>query len=177
VALAPLPEITTARQNPAMPTRCTATTLTRCLAYAAAGLALLAPVDCGTAEPTDACPAAVTSGVLPEWARIGFTDPEPVMPHVLGARGEIVAVVFGDPLSSPPLPDRSNKILWVARVPGPGPFTITARCAPDEAPVVIRTPDGPGPSIVDLPAPGCWHLDLRWSGGSDELSLRYTVPR
>jgi hypothetical protein len=32
---------------------------------------------------------------------------------------------------------------------------------------------GPGPSITDLPAPGCWTLRLSWSGHTDELKLRY----
>ena len=41
-------------------------------------------------------------------------------------------------------------------------------------PVVIRTViGGPGPSIIDLPAPGCWRLALRWSGRTDTLDLRY----
>ena len=46
-----------------------------------------------------------------------------------------------------------------------------------DAPVAIEVPAGPGPSIVDLPAPGCWHLDLRWPGGADSVSLRYEPPR
>jgi hypothetical protein len=32
---------------------------------------------------------------------------------------------------------------------------------------------GPGPSIVDLPSPGCWALTLRWSGHVDHLDLEY----
>jgi hypothetical protein len=36
-------------------------------------------------------------------------------------------------------------------------------------------PGGPGPSIINLPAPGCWTLHLTWSGHTDELKLRYTA--
>ena len=35
---------------------------------------------------------------------------------------------------------------------------------------------GPGPSGIDLPEAGCWHMTLRWSGRSDTLDLRY-VPQ
>jgi hypothetical protein len=34
---------------------------------------------------------------------------------------------------------------------------------------VIR--GGPGPSYLNLPAPGCWRLSVRRSGRSDELDL------
>ena len=34
--------------------------------------------------------------------------------------------------------------------------------------------DGPGPSIVDLPSPGCWSLDLTWGSHHDHLDLAYT---
>ncbi|MEU7571039.1 hypothetical protein [Micromonospora sp. NPDC049240] len=33
-------------------------------------------------------------------------------------------------------------------------------------------PDRP-PSTVDLPAAGCWHLWLAWSGRSDAMDLGY----
>jgi hypothetical protein len=36
-------------------------------------------------------------------------------------------------------------------------------------------PGGPGPSIINLPAPGCWTLHLSWSGHRDELKLRYVA--
>jgi hypothetical protein len=81
--------------------------------------------------------------------------------------------LFGD-LAEPARPDRSNKILWVARDSEPGPFTITATPGGnDPAPVVATLPDGPGPSIVDLPAPGCWAFDLQWGAQHDTLRLPY----
>ncbi len=60
---------------------------------------------------------------LPVWARGGFTPPDLAMPHVLGATGDIVAILWAtrDALHAPPLPDTANKILWGCRgSPGPG---------------------------------------------------------
>ena len=68
-------------------------------------LALAALAGCGggaTQTAAQACHADVQRGVLPEWARAGFSDAEPQMPHVLGRSGEITAILFGDPLASPP---------------------------------------------------------------------------
>jgi hypothetical protein len=125
------------------------------------------------AEPTAAassydCPAALTSQVLPDWARTGFSDPEPEAPYVMGAKREILGVVFGNPLMYPPAADHNNKVLWVARADS-GPLTISARLAPDSDPVVIDSVTGP--SFLDLPGAGCWHLDLSWSGHTDSLDL------
>src|SRR4249919_3714536 len=49
-------------------------------------------------EPTASsydCPTALTLRTLPEWARTGFSDPEPQATYVIGAEGEILGVVFG----------------------------------------------------------------------------------
>ena len=120
-----------------------------------------------TAEPE----CAVDRGVLPEWARTGFSEPEPEIAHVVGVRGELAAILFGDPLTAPPRPDRSNKILWVARrTPEPGPLRLTAVQGGRRVTRVVES--GPGPSIVDLPE-GCWRISARWPGGEDELELRY----
>ena len=95
------------------------------------------------------------------------------MPHVLGRNGELVAILFGDPLTAPPREDRSNKILWVARrTPEPGPLRLTALRGGMGKPVERVVENGPGPSGVDLPA-GCWRITARWPGGEDELDLTY----
>jgi hypothetical protein len=114
------------------------------------------------------CPATLAPHTLPDWARDGFGEPA-VAPYVIGADGSIVGVVFADPLVFPPRSDKQNKVLWVPREGG-GDLTISGRLAPDDAPVVIESTTGP--SVLDLPAPGCWHLDLTWPGGSDSVTLR-----
>ncbi|BCB88463.1 hypothetical protein Psuf_057760 [Phytohabitans suffuscus] len=115
------------------------------------------------------------SRVLPEWARTGFSDPEPSMPYVLGDHGDIVAIIFGYPLHAPTLPERANKILWVSRVAqeAASPLVIDASLAGQGTPVTREVSGGAGPSLVDLPAAGCWHLQLRWSGHTDTMRLTY----
>jgi hypothetical protein len=128
------------------------------------------------------CQARVDAGVLPVWARAGFTDPKPRIPHVLGARGGIAAILFGYPLVSPPAQDRNNKILWVARVTPSRRTDLRIAAQRWEgghavgAPVARSVRGGPGPSIVDMPAAGCWRLTLRWSGRIDTLDLDYGTP-
>jgi len=39
--------------------------------------------------------------------------------------------------------------------------------------VLLLASGGPGPSIVDVPAPGCWRLTLSWSARRDSLDLQY----
>ena len=101
------------------------------------------------------------------------------MPHVMGQAGDIVAILWADrdALHSPSRQDRSNKILWVSRIPftAPDPLVITATLAGGTRTVTVSVPGGPGPSIIDLPAPGCWTLHLSWSGHTDELKLHYVA--
>jgi hypothetical protein len=129
-----------------------------------------------------ACEARVDNGVLPEWARAGFTDPEPALPHVLGAQGDIVAILFGERLNAPPAADHTNKILWVAkRFEGAGDLLISAQRmdgTDDVGERVERRVDGgPGPSTIDLPEPGCWRLSLAWGHLTDRVDLGYADPR
>jgi hypothetical protein len=101
------------------------------------------------------------------------------MPHVMGEAGNIVAILWADrdALHSPSRQDRSNKILWVSRIPlgAPNPLVIRATLAGGVRTVTVSVPGGPGPSIIDLPAPGCWEFQLTWSGHTDELKLRYVA--
>ncbi|MGV9213599.1 hypothetical protein ACTFTM_17235 [Micromonospora sp. RB23] len=125
------------------------------------------------------CAGRVETGSLPDWADEGFHG-DARMPHVFGARGEIVAVLFGHPLAQVRPDASSNKILWVARPattsPAPDASTtlkITARLDGTDTRVTHEVAGGPGPSIIDMPRAGCWHLDLRWAGRTDTMDLVY----
>lgn len=122
------------------------------------------------------CVDPVPTRVLPAWARSGFSDPEPRMPYVRGDHGDIVAILFAQPLSAPPAADHNNKILWVSPYADGSSLRITASLEDGSAPVTREVGGGPGPSIVDLPRAGCWHLTLEWAGRTDTLDLAYVAP-
>jgi hypothetical protein len=127
--------------------------------------------------------AHVTVGVLPVWARAGFNSPRPRMAYSLGRAGKIAALLFANPLRSPPSKAYNNKILWVSRQPSvPGSeLQISAQrttgSRPIGAPVSRRVMGGPGPSIINLPVAGCWRFRLRWSGRTDTIDLRFVANR
>jgi hypothetical protein len=135
-----------------------------------------APQSPALASPASAngCAGQPPVSPLPVWARAGFNPPDVAMPHVMGAAGNIVAILWAkrNALHVPALQDRANKILWVARVSS-GPMTIRATLAGSTRTAIVHLPDGPGPSYVNMPAPGCWTLHLSWGGRTDELNLRY----
>jgi hypothetical protein len=130
-------------------------------------------------QAAGACPAAITPRPLPTWARAGFTPPTVAMPYVMGAQGNIVAILWAehDPLRAPPLPDRSNKILWVSRLglQSTDSLQIRATLGGTGRTVTREVTGGPGPSIINLPTAGCWSLNLSWSGHQDHLELRYVA--
>jgi len=127
----------------------------------------------------DGCAGQPPVSPLPAWARSGFSPAGQAMPHMLGEAGNIVAILWAsrDALHSPPLQDRSNKVLWVSSIPltGPDPLVIKATLAGSARTATVSVPGGPGPSVIDLPAPGCWTLHLNWSGHTDEPKLRYVA--
>lgn len=124
------------------------------------------------------CRPAVKQGSLPSWARKGFPR-EVSQRHIIGDKGEIAAVLFGYPYHAPAAKGRENKILWVAKdaegAADMGPddrLTIKANLAGTDE-VVTRSVRGPGPSLVDMPKPGCWTFSLSWAGHSDSLDVEY----
>jgi hypothetical protein len=165
--------------------RGTATAAVAAAAVLAAGFAVLpdehhagSPASNPTVTVVPACESTVTRGVLPDWARTGFSDPKPVMPFVSSRSGNVVAILFADPLHSPPSPDINNKILWVwHRLPSAVPeIRMTARRNGNGPAVTAGLPSPVGPSIVDLPSTGCWRVTLTWPGGSDTLDLAVSPP-
>ena len=154
------------------------------MAVLLAGLASLVLAGVSTAATISArvaavpCRPHVADGVIPSWARAGFSSPRPTMHYELGAHGRIVALLWAYPLLSPPPQTHNNKILWVAKVPpGASPLVISAQrmvgAVPTGAPVERQVVGGPGPSIINLPTAGCWRLSLQWSGHTDEMDLSY----
>ncbi|MEU8262583.1 hypothetical protein AB0C02_18360 [Micromonospora sp. NPDC048999] len=191
----------------------------------AAGCTTTAPSTTPATTAATGCASRVETGALPDWADAGFSDASAEIPHVLGAKGEIVAVLFAHPLTWKRTDGASNKILWVSRPaptpsdptsgwvsrpaptpsdptsgwvsrPAPTPSDPTSGWVSRPAPTpsdptsgtdlsITATLDGvgtrltrevrggPGPSIIDLPHAGCWHLDLRWSGRTDAMDLVY----
>ncbi len=125
-----------------------------------------------------ACRSQVRDRVLPRWARAGFSEARPRMHYAIGQSGRIAAIVWTT-LDSPPAAGHTNKILWVSRVAprAAGRFTIQAQrmggANPVGAPVTRILAQGPGPSIINLPAPGCWRMTLHWSGWTDHVDLQY----
>jgi hypothetical protein len=99
------------------------------------------------------------------------------MPYVIGDHGKIVAILWADPLHSPPLANVNNKILWVARVVPvlPSPLIIQATLKGTGRTATREVTGGPGPSIINLPRAGCWSVNLSWAGSSDHLELRYVA--
>lgn len=133
---------------------------------------LLLVSACSSSPPPPPAPCTVDNGALPTWARGGFTPPDQAVPHVVGASGDIVGVLFGQPLTVPPRAQANNKILWVSRVDTQGdPLKIHASLG--GVAVDREVAGGPGPSIIDLPQVGCWTLSLSWSGHHDQVSVRY----
>lgn len=140
------------------------------------------PVAATKSTSSTSCVGAIETRPLPEWARSGFTPPEQAAPQLTGARKEIVGVVFGTALHSPPLTGLSNKILWIGT---PDPATSSS---PDASPdlrinatlngsdvtVQREVSGGPGPSIIDMPRAGCWIFTLAWRGHRDQLAVPYS---
>jgi hypothetical protein len=146
-------------------------------------LGALAALPAGTAGAASSAPAlckpAVDNGVLPPWARGGFSDAKPRIAHITGRSGTIMAILFANPLEAPPPKDHNNKILWVARADIQSYINlwigaqrmVGAHTVGSRVNRLVR--GGPGPSIINLPTAGCWRLALRWAGHSDTLDVRY----
>ncbi|MEV4657245.1 hypothetical protein [Micromonospora sp. NPDC049301] len=139
-----------------------------------------APVDAATSRAAaTGCDSRIETGSLPDWADAGFSG-DARAPHVFGAKGDIVAVLFANPLAHVRQDGSNNKILWVSRPAStssatalPDALAITATLDGTDTTVTREVAGGPGPSIIDMPQAGCWHLELRWAGHTDTIDLVY----
>lgn len=139
-----------------------------------AGVVLSQPRGHSVAGPSavSAC-APLQDGPPPVWARSGFTGTV-YPPHATSRSGDVVAIVWGQ-LAAPPAADHNNKILWVARGDG-GSFEMTVTAHLEGTDRVVTQSIPVGPSIVDMPAAGCWRMDLQIGNRHDEIALRWTKP-
>lgn len=138
-----------------------------------------APTTAAAASAATGCGSRVETGPLPDWADAGFSV-DARIPHVFGSKGEIVAVLFGYPLAQARDDGSNNKILWVSRpattssdTRSSATLAIDATLDGTDTRVTREVTGGPGPSIIDMPRAGCWHLELRWSGRTDTMDLVY----
>jgi hypothetical protein len=137
------------------------------------------PATTNVASAAMTCGSRIETGSLPDWADAGFSG-DARIPHVFGAKGDIVAVLFGYPLAQARDDGYNNKILWVSRPAttssdptSPATLAITATLNGTDTRVTREVTGGPGPSIIDMPRAGCWHFELRWSGHIDTMDLMY----
>lgn len=111
-------------------------------------------------------------GGLPSWSGIGGVGG---IPWAVGRPPEVVGVMFATELvAKGERPDGStNKVLWLTRAPiASSQLTLHAQPADAATPVVTLRLAGyqQFPSIVDLPYPGCWRINISWGAGSTETS-------
>jgi hypothetical protein len=133
-------------------------------------------------DPARCVPAAIRNGAPPRWTAAAWADSSPGfrVPYALASGDGAAAFFFARHLRAGHPENPSNKVLWIVRFPRDGhPLEITARLGGNRA-KVVRTSwpadSSPGeiyPSGVDLPQPGCWHLELTW--GSHRATIDVQV--
>jgi hypothetical protein len=115
---------------------------------------------------------------MPDWTATASPGP---LAYALSHEANLVAGLFGYPLTvGRAASEGTNKILWIAREPREGqPLHLTIRRTDGTGPTVTAEEPAnsrPGeiyPSIVDVPAPGCWRIVAEWAGHTATLELAY----
>ncbi len=145
-----------------------------------------APPADGTSATATVPPRTVTGGcggtdlvegALPGWAADAGAPAG--IPHAVSDHADAVGVLFGYPLRPGHPNGRSNKILWIVRLPRDGsPLVVRGTLAGGASTVThsFEADSGPGeiyPSIVDVPRAGCWHFTLTWASHIDAIDLLY----
>ena len=117
----------------------------------------------------------LTDAEPPVWAQGGWTvargESWPV-PWALGSDGDTVAYLFGTQLvagTSPRVDGSQNKVLWVAK-DDPSGENVLVEGRPVGQSQPLLTIAG-GPSIVDVPMPGCWRFKLSWNANGRHSSI------
>lgn len=128
-----------------------------------------------SAVPTCPAPSRATDDV-PSWA--ASARPPKGVPHLLSRERNVIGFLFGYPLRAGHPKNRTNKILFVMREPRNGrPLNVTGTLAGRRSThTSIKGDSAPGeiyPSVINVPAPGCWQFALRWNGHNATINLAY----
>jgi hypothetical protein len=125
--------------------------------------------------------STVLLGGIPSWLdEAGAHNNPDFLPYVVASPPLAAGFIFGYPLRAGSPENPSNKVLWVVGQPRNGSsLVVAAHPLGAASPSVTQTYPAnasPGeiyPSIVNVPLPGCWHLDLSWSGHQASVELLY----
>ena len=134
--------------------------------------AAIASAGCGS--------TAIFKGGAPDWAHAleGSQRYQDIVPYVLASPPTAIGFLYGYPLRAGHPENPSNKILWLVELPPrAGSLDIAAHLngatASDFSTSAAFLASGEVPSIVDAPQPGCWTLDIGWSGHHAAVDLSY----
>lgn len=116
----------------------------------------------------------LTDAEPPQWAQGGWGHvkgtPWPVR-WAIGTPNDAVAYVFGTQLvagTSLRVDGSQNKVLWVAKdSPSGSAVLVDGHPFGESEPVVSISG---GPSITDVPTPGCWTFELLWTSNGPHTS-------
>jgi hypothetical protein len=122
----------------------------------------------------------LTDAEPPLWAQGGWSHakgtPWPV-PWAYGTKDDTVAYVFATQLvagTSPRVNGSQNKVLWEARDSPSGANVLVEGHPLGQSQPVVTVPGGP--SITDVPTPGCWTFGLSFrSGGALNSTINLEV--
>ena len=122
----------------------------------------------------------LTDAEPPLWAQGGWSHakgtPWPVA-WAFGTEHTTVAYLFATQLvagSSPRVDGSQNKVLWEAKDSPSGGNVVVEGHPLGESQPVVTIPGGP--SITDVPTPGCWTFRLSWnSNGSRSSTINLEV--
>jgi hypothetical protein len=138
-----------------------------------------APIQSSPATGVRTFPGGCAGTVLtnaepPAWAQGGWNRAKGALWPVrwaLGTNSTAVAYVFAGQLvagTGPRVDGSQNKVLWVAKDHPTGEgLLVEGRPAGLSQPVVAIAG---GPSITDVPTPGCWTFALSWSSNGKHSS-------
>jgi hypothetical protein len=121
------------------------------------------------------CGISVERRAPAAWARFGA--PGGGTPHI-AAGDRVYGFFFTKQLLAGNPSNPHNKILWIVHDGSPTrtiTVTATRRGTTATAHLVFRAVDRAGriyPSYVNLPAAGCWALELRWNGRSTSTAVQ-----